>query len=105
MKMWGERLIAGTEKKHVINLAPKERRRGLAMVSKGRSKASMIRRAHILLKSDEGKTCSEISEILYTSEGTVRRTRVRFCADRLLAALEDKPHPSPDPKQGDGMCW
>jgi transposase len=61
----------------------------------------MIRRAHILLKSDEGKTDREISEMLYTSEETVRRTRVRFCADGLLVALEDKPHPSPDPKLND----
>ena len=56
MKMWGESMIAGMEKKHVINLTLKERRRCLAIVSKGRNKASMIRRAHILLKSDEGKT-------------------------------------------------
>ena len=64
MKTWGESMIAGMEKKHVINLTPKERRRCLAIVSKGRNKASMIRRAHILLKSDEGKTDREISEIL-----------------------------------------
>ena len=103
MKMWGESMIAGMEKKHVIDLTPKERRRCLAIVSKGRNKASMIRRAHILLKSDEGKTDREISEILYTSEETVRRTRVRFCADGLLVALEDKPHPSPDPKLNDEL--
>jgi DNA-binding CsgD family transcriptional regulator len=77
MKMWGESMIAGMEKKHVINLTPNERRRCLAIVRKGRNKASMIRRAHILLKSDEGKTDREISEILYTSEETVHRTRVR----------------------------
>jgi DNA-binding CsgD family transcriptional regulator len=75
MKMWGESMIAGMEKKHVINLTPKERRRCLAIVSKGRNKASMIRRAHILLKSDEGKIDREISEMLYTSEETVRRRR------------------------------
>ena len=79
--MWGESMIAGMEKKHVINLTPKERRRCLTIVSKGRNKASMIRRAYILLKSDEGKTDREISEIFYTSEETVRRIRVRFCAD------------------------
>jgi transposase len=101
MKMWGESMIAHMEKKHVINLTPKERRRCLAIVSKGRNKASVIRRAHILLKSDEGKTDREISDLLYVSEETVRRIRVRFCAEGLIKALEDKPHPPPDPALDD----
>jgi transposase len=86
------------EKKHVIKLTPKERRRCIAIVSKGRNKAAVIRRAHILLKSDEGKTDSEISELLYVSEETIRRARIRFCNEGLDEALEDKPHPKPDPK-------
>jgi len=86
------------EKKHVIKLTPKERRRCIAIVSKGRNKAAVIRRAHILLKSDEGKTDREISELLYISEETVRRVRVRFCDQGLAEALEDNPHPKPDPK-------
>ena len=86
------------EKKHVIKLTPKERRRCVAIVSKGRNTAAVIRRAHILLKSDEGKTDREISELLYISEETVRRVRVRFCDEGLDEALEDKPHPKPDPK-------
>jgi putative transposase len=101
MKMWGESMIAHMEKKHVIELTPKERRRCLAIVSKGRNKASVIRRAHMLLKSDEGKTDREISDLLYISEETVRRIRVRFCAEGLIAALEDKPHPPPDPALND----
>lgn len=86
------------EKKHVIKLTPKERRRCIAIVSKGRNKAAVIRRAHILLKSDEGKTDREISELLYISEETVGRVRVCFCNEGLDGALEDKPHPKPDPK-------
>jgi transposase len=86
------------EKKHVVKLTPKERRRCIAIVSKGRNKAAVIRRAHILLKSAEGKTDGEISELLYISEETVRRVRVRFCAEGLEEALEDKPHPKPEPK-------
>lgn len=86
------------EKKHVIKLTPQERRRCVAIVSKGRNKAAVIRRAHILLKSDEGKTDREISELLYISEETVRRVRVRFCDEGLDEALEDKPHPKPAPK-------
>jgi transposase len=86
------------EKKHVVKLTPKERRRCIAIVSKGRNKAAVIRRAHILLKSAEGKTDGEISKLLYISEETVRRVRVRFCDEGLDEALEDKPHPKPEPK-------
>ena len=77
--------------KHDIKLTTKEREKLLAMVSKGRNQAVVIRRAHILLKSDEGKTDQEICEQLYISEETVRRTRLRFCEDGLDNALVDKP--------------
>jgi transposase len=79
--------------KHAINLTSKERDKLVAIVSKGRNKASYIQRAQILLKSDEGKTDSEISQWLYVSEQTIRRVRLRFCEDGLDAALEDKAHP------------
>ena len=58
----------------------------------------MIRRAHILLKADEGKTDAEISEMLYVSEQTIRRTRLRYVTEGLQVALEDQPHPKPAPK-------
>lgn len=54
-----------------------------------------------MLKSDEGKTDREISELLYISEETVRRVRVRFCEEGLSEALEDKAHPKPEPKLDD----
>jgi transposase len=89
------------EKKWGINLTPKERTKLLAIVSKGRNKAAVIRRAHILLKSDEGKTDRQIMELLYISEETVRRTRQRFCEEGLTAALEDRLHPERESKLGE----
>lgn len=89
--------------KHEIKLTPKERQKLLAMVSKGRNQAVVIRRAHILLKSDEGKTDREICEQLYIGEETVRRTRLRFCEDGLDAALEDKPRRGNTPKLDEGQ--
>jgi transposase len=80
--------------KHEVHLKEEERRKLLAIVSKGRNKAVVIQRAHILLKVDEGKTDAEISQILYASEQTIRRTRLRFAQEGLQAALEDKPHPA-----------
>lgn len=73
-----------------MTLNDKERRKLVAIVTKGRNKASYIQRAHILLKSADGKTDAEISQWLYISESTVRRTRLRFCEGGLDAALEDE---------------
>lgn len=79
--------------KHEVHLTEEERRKLLGIVSKGRNKAVVIQRAHILLKVCEGKTDAEISQMLYVSEQTIRRTRLRFAQEGLQAVLEDKPHP------------
>jgi transposase len=68
------------------------------VVRQGKNRAAVIQRAHILLKSDEGKTDQAISEMLYISEQTVRRIRVKFCEWGLEGALEDQPHPPPEAK-------
>jgi transposase len=83
-----------TNEKHEVHLKEEERRKLIGIVSKGRNKAVVIQRAHILLKVDEGKTDAEISQMLYVSEQTIRRTRQRFVQEGLQAALEDKPHPA-----------
>jgi transposase len=85
-------------KKHEVVLLPNEKKKLKAIISTGQNKAAVIRRAHILLKADEGKTDAEISELLYVSEQTIRRTRLRYAAEGLQVALEDKPHPKPAPK-------
>ncbi len=89
------------DKKHVVKLTPKERKKLMAVVRKGKNKAAIIQRAHILLKSNEGKTDREISELLYLSEQTVRRTRVRYGEEGVDGSLQDKPHPPRDPKLDD----
>lgn len=80
--------------KHTVHLTGAERKKLIAIVSKGRNKAVVIQRAHILLKVDEGKTDAEIGELLYVSEQTIRRVRLRFAEEGLQVALEDKP-PAP----------
>lgn len=86
------------KEKHEVHLTKDEQKKLLAIISTGRNKATIIRRAHILLKVDEGKTDAEISQILYVSEQTIRRTRLRYEKDGLEAALKDKPHPRPSGK-------
>jgi transposase len=78
--------------KHQVRLIAEERKKLIAIVSKGQNKAVVIQRAHILLKVDEGKTDGEISQLLYVSEQTIRRIRLRFAEEGMQAALEDKAH-------------
>ncbi len=85
-------------KKHEVTLLLNEKKKLKAIVSSGQNKAVVIRRAHILLKADEGKTDVEISAMLYVSEQTIRRTRLRYATEGLQVALEDKPHPKPASK-------
>ncbi len=72
--------------KHQVHLSEVERKKLLAIIAKGRNKAAVIQRAHILLKVDEGKTDGEISNMLYVSEQTIRRTRLRFATEGVEAA-------------------
>jgi len=107
-----------SNEKHVVHLTEGERKKLLAVISRGRNKAVVIQRAHILLKVDEGKRDAEISQMLYVSEQTIRRTRLRYEQEGMLyvseqtirrtrlryeqegmeAAMEDKPHPSRERK-------
>ena len=50
-----------SNEKHKVQLVETERKKLIAIVSKGQNKAVVIQRAHILLKVDEGKTDAEIS--------------------------------------------
>jgi len=90
-------------KKYIIKLTEKERKTLLAIVGKGKNKASVIQRAHILLKSDEGKIDKSIAELLYISDDTVGRTRQRFCMGGLEDALNDQARPGSECKLDDGQ--
>jgi len=85
-------------KKYIVELAPTERKKLIAVISKGRNKALIIRRAHILLKSDEGKTDDEIAGMFYIDIDTVHRVRKSYCQLGLDATLAGKAYPDRDPK-------
>jgi transposase len=85
-------------KKHMIKLTPEERKKLIAVVSKGRNKALVIRRAHILLKSDEGKTDDEIAGMFYIDTDTVHRVRKSYSQLGLDATLAGKAYPNREPK-------
>ena len=85
------------EKIYHVDLTPKERKYLEKIVRVGSNKAKVISRAHILLKSDEGKPDREIAELLYIGEETVRRTRQRFWDEGMEMALKGKPYLPSEP--------
>lgn len=83
--------------KRVIHLQPPEREQLIALVSKGHHQANVIKRAYMLLHSDAGFKDETIARLLFTSEDSVRRVRIRYLNEGLNVALEDKPRSGREP--------
>jgi putative transposase len=83
--------------KREIHLKPEERDQLVKLVSIGYHQANEMRRAYMLLHSDDGKTDQSIADLLFCSEDSVRRTRIRYLNEGLTAALEDKPRSGREP--------
>lgn len=79
--------------KYKIRLTDEQRSKLLSIVSKGEYNARLIKRANILLLSDEGRTAPQIVEVLNTSEQTVYNIRKRFVQEGLESAIHEKPRP------------
>lgn len=82
---------------YVVKLTEEDRSRLLEMTRKGMVGARMLKRANILLLSDEGKKDEEIAAIVRCSNSTVERTRKRFIQAGLDAGLKEKPRPGATP--------
>jgi transposase len=63
------------------------------LTTSGKNSARTFKRAMILLASDEGKTYTEIMEMLNVSRTMVRNTRKNFFLGGLDSALHEKPRP------------
>lgn len=83
--------------KREIHLQPDERDRLIKLVSTGYHQANEIRRAYMLLHSDDGKTDQVIADLLFCSADSIRRARIRYLTEGLTAALEDQPRPGREP--------
>ena len=83
--------------KRAIHLKPEEREQLRKLVSVGRERAALIRRAYMLLHSDADATDEQIAGMLFCSEDSVRRTRIRYMDQGLQVALEDQPHSGAEP--------
>ncbi len=92
-------------KKYVVKLKGRERLALGRKLRAGRASARALARARVLLKCDEGCTDEEVVEAVGVSLGTVERSRKRFCAGGLDAALSDRPQPSrPHKRRIDGAA-
>lgn len=80
-------------KRYIVELTGEERADLLAMTRKGKSAARKVKRAHILLLADKGKTDKEIAEALSVGRATVERIRKKFVDGGLGWALNERPRP------------
>lgn len=80
-------------KLHVVKLSDEQRKQLLDLTRKGKTSARMLRRANILLLTDEGMKDETIATTLNCSVSTIERTRKRFIQAGLEAALKEKPRP------------
>ena len=80
-------------KKYIVELTSTEREELLALIGAGESSVSKVKRAIILLLSDEGKKDEEIAAALHTSVATIELTRRRFVLEGLIASLHERPRP------------
>lgn len=98
------------KKIHVIELTETERASLQQITRRGHGSARELRRAHLLLLADEGKTDSEIASALHINPQTAYNTRRRFCHQNagaindpsetvtITARLKDRPRPGQKPK-------
>jgi transposase len=84
-------------KKYIVRLAPEERRELLAVTSKGKSSARRIKRALVLLASDEGGSDEVVAARAGVHRLTVEQVRKRFVLEGLEAALSERPRPGKTP--------
>jgi len=88
--------------KPVVCLSEEERSQLRGLLRRGAVPARVQTRARILLLTDASldrhRPEEEVSRAVLTSVSTIRRTRGRFLAEGLEAALTEKPRPGAPPK-------
>ena len=84
-------------KEHIIRLTDEVRQLLRGLVRSGVRSVRVVRRAHTLLKSDEGLTDARIADEVGCTERTVREVRKRFCLHGLERAVYDAPRPGSPP--------
>ncbi|NEP27620.1 helix-turn-helix domain-containing protein, partial [Moorena sp. SIO3I6] len=76
--------------KYIVNLSNSEREHLYQITSKGKTTGRIVKRAQILLLSDEGHPDEVIATMLKVGESTVHRTRQRCVEEGLESALKER---------------
>ena len=77
--------------KYAVQLSAEDRDQLERLICSGQRSARVINRAHILLKTDEGWSASQVAAALDTSPRTVFRTKRRYAEEGLDGVLHDHP--------------
>src|SRR4028119_1652097 len=85
-------------KRYKVKLTEQERSDLLVLTRKGKASVRRVKRALVLLRSDEGATDEQIVAGVGVGVATVERIRKRFVEEGLEAALSEKPRPPMPPK-------
>jgi putative transposase len=86
------------KERHLVCLTDEARFALSAMLQSGVHRARVLRRAQVLLKSDEGLVDSEICEHTGVSERSIRAIRQRYCRQGLERAIYDAPRSGKPPE-------
>ena len=79
------------QEKYTVRLSAEDRDRLRRLIHSGRHSARVINRACILLKTDDGRSASQVAVALDTSPRTVFRTKRRYSEEGLDGVLHDHP--------------
>ena len=80
------------QKKYLVDLTDSEKLELEKLIKSGKHQSRKLTRARILLLANDGKTDSEIVEVLQTARPTVERTRKRFVEEGLDCLQEKLRH-------------
>jgi len=80
-------------KVYIVELTKEEKAELLELTRKGKVSARKLKRAHILLQADKGKTDEEIADNLEVGRATVQRTRQKLVEGGLEWALNERHRP------------
>lgn len=84
-----------------VKLSKKQEKELLEINRCGKRPVRQVKKAQILLLTNEGKIDREIAELLHITWRTVQTTRRQFCQEGMEAVLKRKPVPG-RPKKIDG---
>ena len=80
-------------RKYIVNLTDEQRNELNSLINKGEHSSRKIKRAQILLASDQQKEGKEIAEYVGAVPHTVYKVCERFMQEGLEGALNEKPRP------------